>query len=537
MTVFRSLTIERLKKIPQSDSVWEGDRRSLPLPRHQGSNLIQIADHIAKDKPQCIVWVDGSQGFVRVMEMVEANVGPEAIVRALVQAIEFPQSPSQPSRPQKIVVSDRSLQFYLRGVLQSLDITVEHAERLPVAEALFSNLIQHSQPHPPAVPKAQAQQLYHQAHLLWQASPWRYLWDYQVLEIVVNAWNLESVYAVIMGRLGLERGVIFYCNQESLIGYRHLVADDEDYQELFLCQDCIFSLFEDNEDLSVAEIRALKAQGWKGGDSYPIFGSLHPFEGGRPFLYEQEAIALTVVMQALNLFIKNHKEVLAEGEYGLIQSSFKIQPPVASPEMKVTVKTLPDLELAIRQIGDVEDTLIHQDLLPSNTILRLMEISLALRQTWLNYVNHYCCHWGAELPNQTEKIAVILLQTSRPRGIELVDQIQKLGEITGVCFCPAEDQNSNLQLGLLVMGNDELHLFGEFRDSDQNSDQNSDQKSHGEWLKLCSQGICAVAIAMGVTGTTKGSPEPQQILAYYEVPLVTADDLGLGVMKHLTSLS
>ncbi|AFY72185.1 hypothetical protein Syn7502_00010 [Synechococcus sp. PCC 7502] len=552
MTALKNSTIRRLKQIPQSNSVWEGDRRSLPrIYEQDGSNLIHIADHTQEDKPQYILWVDGTMGVVRSMDIVKPRVGNEAIVRALLQAMERPQSPSKPSRPQKILVRDRSLQFYLRGVLQSLDICVEHIDHLPMIDEIFENLVQHNQAPPPTVPASQAKALYHQANLLWRSSPWRYMWDHQVLAIEINRWDIGTLYAVIMGHLGMERGVIFYLSRSSLVRFRQLVAEDEndDLEEIFLHQECMFTLFESNESLSEHEIWAIRNQGWLPNnlvnnndtedDVHPIFGILDPLEGGRPFLYEEEAIPLTVAMQSLNMFIASHKAQLEKGEYGVIKGSYKIKPQTLdqnseldepNQELRVTVKTAPDLEAEIQQIAEDEgETVIHQDLLPDNTVVKLLGISWEGVDLWREQKLNYCLLASKAFPRTGDAFSVLLLQTSRPKALELIDQILALGGIRGICFNPAEYMGDRSELGLLVMGNDELHLFGEFSEDDYPPDREMRQR----WLRRCEQteGICGVVIAMGVSGATKGKPSLNHILAYYEVALIEPSELDLGVLK------
>jgi hypothetical protein len=543
MTVLKSSTINRLKKIAQSNSVWEGDRRSLPRAhkeREDGSNLIHLADHTQEDKPQCILWVDGSMGYVRSMEVVDPNMGQEAMVQALLQAIEYPQSPSQPNRPQKILVRDRSLQFYLRGVLQGLDITVEHIDHLPMIDEVFQNLLQHTQTTPPTVPPNQAEALYQQADTLWRTAPWEYMWDHQVLQIEINQWDMDTVYAVVMGHLGLERGVIFYRSRASLVQFRQLIAenDSEDLEETFLRQDCIFTLFESNESLSESEIRAIRNKGWSiDDDIHPIFGILHPLEGGRPFLYEDEAIALTVAMQSLNMFVSSHKTELESGEYGVIKSTYKIKPPhKSSKECKVVVQTVPDLEEEIQEIiGDDDDldTIIHDDLLPDNTLVKLLGISWEGLEFWREHIPKSSCYLSQAFPQTADAFSVLLIQTSRPKALDLIAEIKFLGNIQGVCFHPAEDNSDPKELGLLIMGNEELHLFGEFSQDDYSPDQEMRQR----WLKRCqeSNGICGVIVAMGLTGVTKGRPSTKHILAFYEVPLINPDDLGLDILKSSPS--
>jgi hypothetical protein len=62
---------------------------------------------------------------------VPTNCGYEPVVRTLLQANRTPQGNLPPARPHKIVVSDREIQFYLRGALQGLDIAIDYAPELP----------------------------------------------------------------------------------------------------------------------------------------------------------------------------------------------------------------------------------------------------------------------------------------------------------------------------------------------------------------------------------------------------------------------
>ncbi|MCU0536163.1 MAG: hypothetical protein MUD14_19935 [Hydrococcus sp. Prado102] len=131
-------TKRRLKKIPQIPSVWEGDRRAL-------SHLQESLEANEDNGGECIIWVDGSEGFVRAMEVVSPEMGPEAVVRTLLRAIETPHSPAKPARPQKIIVRNREIQFFLRGALQSLDIAIDYVPDLPLIDELFRRIRQCTQ--------------------------------------------------------------------------------------------------------------------------------------------------------------------------------------------------------------------------------------------------------------------------------------------------------------------------------------------------------------------------------------------------------
>ena len=170
-----------------------------------------------KSNGQCIVWVDGSEGFIRTMDVVKGNTGPEAMVRALLKAIEKPQSPAEPARPHKVVVRDRELQFFLRGALQGLDIDVDYQGDLPLLDELWNNLQQVQPQKVGNIPPQLLEKLEERAiALMWEQAPWTLLAEYNLIEIKINAYNVESLYACVMGMMGQEFGVIFYRSLDSM---------------------------------------------------------------------------------------------------------------------------------------------------------------------------------------------------------------------------------------------------------------------------------------------------------------------------------
>lgn len=543
MTKLNSSTLRRLKRLEQTSAIWEGDRRSLPKSREyqEGSNLVHLSDLDQSAQPQCILWVDGSMGMVRSMDVVEPGMGQEAFVRAFLQAIERPQSPALPGRPRKILVCERELQFYMRGVLQDLDIAVEHVDTLPLIDEIFANILEHTNATPPTVPATQAPMLFQQADLLWRNAPWEFMWDHQVIAIELNQGDQDTVYAVVMGRMGLEQGVIFYRSRDSLVQFRQRVANDESedgLEETFLHQDCLFTLFESTESLSESELHMMRSHGWqnKREDVYPIFGMLHPLEGGRPFLYEEEAIVLNLAINSFNLFWAQHGNKLKSGKFEVIQGNYTIKLPSSGngeASYVTNVKTMPELSDELESLaGDAEydesEPMIHDDIWPDNVLFQLS----GMPWSYIAAIRHSArfCHLSPDaFPETGEAMSGLLIQTSRNKAIDLIKQIDDLGGIKALCFNPAESfLGESCELGLMVMANDELHLFGEFHKNDPGL-----ERSRKQWKQRCksTKGKCAVIIAMGITGGSRGNPEPQHILGYYEVKLTPAKELGLGTLK------
>ncbi|OBQ32752.1 MAG: hypothetical protein AN485_20665, partial [Anabaena sp. MDT14b] len=276
MTSFNRSTSRRLQKLPQIPSVWEGDRRPLSSPH------TPFTDPDAKG--DCILWVDASEGIVRSMDMVDPALGPEAIVRTLMQAIEHPQSPAKPGRPQRIVVRDREIQFYLRGVLQDLDIAIDYVPELPIIDELFRSFAEVIDSQIPDLPPKYAQLLHDKALEVWQSAPWRFLEEQQILSIEINQWDVEKLYASVMGMLGIEYGILFYRSEDSLKRFRAAVLADEDelqqdLEEAFLKQDCLFLTFDslhENEDDDLGNLAQMPLS-----EIEPTFGNIHPLEGLR----------------------------------------------------------------------------------------------------------------------------------------------------------------------------------------------------------------------------------------------------------------
>jgi len=210
MTALNHSTRRRLQKLRQVPSVWEGDCRLL------SPELTVRTEMGGRMQGLCILWVDGTEGVVRAMDMVSPDSGPEAIVRALLQAMENPQSPAPPARPQKIVVRDREIQFFLRGVLQDLDIVVEYVSELPLIDEIFYGLQGIGRSQPPQLPPEFADATLIAAEEIWQDAPWRILDEEKVIAVELNYGDVETLYVSILGMLGMEYGLLMYRSLDSL---------------------------------------------------------------------------------------------------------------------------------------------------------------------------------------------------------------------------------------------------------------------------------------------------------------------------------
>ncbi|MGH1395276.1 MAG: DUF6930 domain-containing protein [Trichormus sp.] len=542
MTSFNRSTSRRLKKLTQIPSVWEGDRRPLSSPTHHSHS---------EDKGECILWVDGSQGMVRGMDVISPDTGPEAIVRTLMRAMEHPHSPAKPARPQRIVVKDREIQFYLRGVLQDLDIAIDYAPELPLIDELFRGFAEIIDNQVPDLPPQYAQALHEKAFAMWQAAPWEFLEEQQILSIEINKWDIGTLYASIMGMLGMEYGILFYRSEDSLKRFRAAVLQDDDspghLEEAFLKQDCLFLTFESGDeiddedefedlaDLALSEIT-------------PTFGTIHPLEGLKSVLYEEEAIVIFLALESLSRFIRDHRHQLYADDFPSLSHRYRISLAEAKEDTKsvsVTVATMPELadeleqmtdfSISEEEIDDLDESAfrsLRDDLIPEDSFLSLGVISWEMLEYLRKGVTY---HQAGEIKSVGDGLPVIVIQTSRPKAKTVIETIEAAGGLNAICFNPGTDpfDGDRYDLGLLQTHNGELFLFGEFLDEDP-----IHVEARKKWNQRCknTKGYCGLIIAKGLTGASRGNPQLRDMMALFEARSLSPKDLGIGTLQLMPQL-
>jgi len=541
MAALNRSTRRRLKKLPQiPNSVWEGDRRRSAQPLPMG----YIDDPQNPDGGgDCILWVDGSQGIVRAMDVVSPQTGPAAVVRTLLRGMEHPHSPGNPARPQKIVVKDREIQFFLRGVLQELDIDIEYVPDLPLIDEIFRGFSEAMDNRPEALPRKYASLLLEKSYQIWQDAPWEFLGDHQILTVEINQWDVDNIYICVMGMLGLDYGILLYRSLDSLKQFRQRAIEresGEDIEEAFLSQDCLFVTFESAEELD--DDHEIDLANADVEDIEPSFGNLHPLEGLRSILYEEEALITLVSLEALHRFIKSYRRKLADNEFPTLSSRYRIPVPpeaeLGKREISVQVATLPEVSeelyqmslIAQRQREEMEaPPRLQDDLVPENSFLGLglipWDVVELLRQ-------RLSCYQSADVTQDGDGLPVILIQTTRPKAKKLIADLDRVGPIQGIGFNQGEEPgiDQRYDLGILQSKNGDLHLFGEFLEDDP-----VHQEARKKWDDRCqkTQGYCGLLIAMGLTGASRGNPQLKDMMGLFEVRSLSEKDLGLGVLRRM----
>ena len=546
MTRLNRITLDRLKRLPRVASVWEGDRRSVGslMDEEQGLRSRET------EHSDCILWVDSSHGAVRGLTIVPTSSGYEPVVRTLLQAIEAPQGNLSPARPQKIVVSDREIQFYLRGALQGLDIAIDYAPELPLIDELFNALQQSAEMTEAELPPRYAEAMIDKAMEIWELAPWHSLNEQQVLAVELNAWDIETLYVSMLGMGGVEYGLLMYRSLDSLKQFRQRVLmgqqSPKQMQEAFLEQDCLFLNFELFDDEPLPD--APQPVSWLAAAPeavQPDFGSIHPLEGMRSQLADEEGATFLVAMEAIQRFVTRYRAQLEKPPLKDLQGNYKIPNPEKnsrSATLKVTVKTLPEVtaELAAETDQAMADSplgllpdfpVLRDDYVPEGAIIILTQFQRQMLNTLR--LDPAIAFQGQATPNGTADalaLPVILIQTSRPKAKKLIQQLQQAQGVKAVCFNPGNDPYSGdaFELGLMQTGDGELHLFAEY-ETNGSTDRHLLERWQ-TWQRDC-DGACAV-----ITGSSKGKPGMKDIVGIFEAHCRTPQDLHLPplMLQHAT---
>ena len=556
-------TYRRLQKLAfQPNSVWEGDRLSLNF-KDPGGTIEDL-----EDNRDCVLWVDGVNGVVRAMDMVPASAGQEAIVRTLLQAIEQPlDTPNQisrPARPKKIVVRSRELQFFLRGVLQDLDITVEYQPELPLIDEFFSGLAKMMGHRIPTVPPQYADRIEEAVERLWNLAPWQSLSDHHILRVSLP--DLEEqpkLYVSVLGKLGLEFGVLFYRSLESLKLFRQEVVHSKDPEDVFFRQDCYYIMFNRPEDLEDEQFSPPVSLDWQ--DIDVGIGSIHPLEGMQHHLGEEEAQIVLLAIEGLVQFFQKHRKALKKVTFPDLTSSFKVPLPEGAtdgshPIVTVEVCTEPriaeeilNFSLAASEDEDDEDDddedwddeawenlslkikallgkenspkssvsgkflPIHEGLIPDGSMLSIGYIPWDVYEVLANVKTAQRQCKVQVKDRKGDAFPVLIIQTTRPKAKVLLEEINDAGGLEGIFFTLGEHPitKDTFELGILMLGNGNLHLFNQY-DPDDVIHQRARQK--WEQRSAHSQGMCGLVLAHGLTGKNRGAPTLKEIVTLIEVP-------------------
>jgi hypothetical protein len=200
--------LRKLKKVPQEPNTWE----ALKVP----------AKSIMKNPPrelaeaEVVIWGDLSAESIRNMQFVCSDDGND-LAQSLATAIMGVNRSIPPSRPQKVIVRDRRLMLYCRGLLRNLSIDCEFSGGPSVFDQVIRDLGSELAKFEP-LSDQDFLPLENQASRLWDVAPWRFLKETEVIRIrFENRDEAPELYAVTVGGgIGVHLGVLFFRDRSKI---------------------------------------------------------------------------------------------------------------------------------------------------------------------------------------------------------------------------------------------------------------------------------------------------------------------------------
>jgi hypothetical protein len=207
----------------------------------------------------------------------------------------------------------------------------------------------------------------------------------------------------------------------------------------------------------------------------------------------------------------------------------------------IKVSTLPELASELLEMAessedeDIDEDFdddemavpLRDDLVPKDAFLSLGMMPWESIEMLRSGVD---CYQSKDVTAAGEGMPVVLIQTTRPKAKALIEQIQTAGGLKGICFNPGEDpfEGDRYDLGILQTENSSLFLFGEFPEADP-----THVAARKKWDQRCKKikGYCGLIIAKGLTGASRGNPQPRDMMALFEARSLSAKELGLGMLQ------
>jgi hypothetical protein len=385
--------LQRLARLPRrKDLVIVGGKRPVGLYLREGHQTFQ---------PQIALWLEEQSGFVRGSEVINPlksqDDGVSEALEALVNALQRPPlmlvppaglrsgvsqqaalpSPAFPSSalpglPAKILINEAALVEAAQALFAPLHIPVLYREQLPAFEEAFQGLSEHlgaregaepPQPFDWQLPQAVLAPLYQAAAGYWRRAPWSYLPDHPPVQIHLGAHGpedgVETLYASILGALGMTMGVALYYSAEALertiqqgiaraehrahspevdtaiealrqagapldllppedlrLAIGELLAQSEPLtpSDVFeAIEECLVCSFDAERELDPTYLEWMAGHGFKAPSrqAVPTFLKTHPRQEARE-PNERETRALTRALEALNQFFSTFRRPLEE---------------------------------------------------------------------------------------------------------------------------------------------------------------------------------------------------------------------------------
>lgn len=297
--------LRKLKRVPQESNTWEALK--VPARRIMQNPPRELADS------DVVIWGDLSGESIRNMQFISSEDGGD-LAQSLATAIMGVNRSIPPSRPTKIIIRDRRLMLFCRGMLRNLSIDCEFSNGASVFDQVIRELGSELAKFEP-LSDEDFLPVEEQAAKLWDLAPWSFLKETEVIRLqFVDRTEAKELFAVTVGGgIGVHLGVLFFRDRQKidrLFQSGSKMTVEEQAANFENCYSVTFDLDEPND----------KIQGATGKDTPPKSPRLSIAVVDcevdlRPLKDKFEIHTVQAAVTAYLQFVQTHRVALETGRY------------------------------------------------------------------------------------------------------------------------------------------------------------------------------------------------------------------------------
>ncbi len=208
--------IEEVHELPQEDQTWVVGTFQPPL---------WITDNATPRRPFVTLVIDCESGMVLMQDMAD-TLRETFVSETLVKAMLNPLLSSEPQRPRQIVFHPETELGNSAEILSrcGVEIIEGNDEHFDLVEECNESLIRHVSGvegrkallDADGIEPEELDQLFHSVARFWKLAPWRTVPGDRPIEIQCDALDRSPWYAIIVGQLGMNLGLVLYDKKESM---------------------------------------------------------------------------------------------------------------------------------------------------------------------------------------------------------------------------------------------------------------------------------------------------------------------------------
>jgi tetratricopeptide (TPR) repeat protein len=259
------LAIERLRRLPQRDDVWQAEVRAF------GDWVVERGQKI---RPWVAIVISPTSGLVMAHSIVRDTPSAETLWDLLATAMQKPLE-GQSFRPTVLEVRQDERWQQLQPPLEELGIRVEFVEHPEAVDMALKDLFEsvsgdHEQGllDTPGITPKLVRGFYEAAADYYRAAPWRSVGSDATVKIECDQFDGGPWYAVIMGQSGMTFGLSLYQDRDLLMRtMRGELSEEETTRET----QAVTVTFDDASYLPMADVEAVEQLGLPvaGPQAYP----------------------------------------------------------------------------------------------------------------------------------------------------------------------------------------------------------------------------------------------------------------------------